>query len=167
VVYKNTTSEREEKEWLLFFFTFEGFRGSLIEDSVWAKGPKTMCVVVCLSVRFLVGIFRGPVTPPTRSGVAAAVFLAFQRWLGLTLSSSSKLWLLPLNTLLFLPLKGRTRATLPALLDSGRHFVNGFLVCIDPAFALVHESEPFETFISSPHRKVLVSVVWAGRTAVG
>jgi hypothetical protein len=44
-------------------------------------------------------------------------------------------------------------ATLSAILDGGRNSVNGFLVCIDPAFALVHKSEPFETFISATMEK--------------
>jgi hypothetical protein len=63
-----------------FLFYFLDFRGELPRRFRVSEIPENhVCVVVCLSVRFLVGIFRGPVTPP-RSGVAAAVcFLAFRR----------------------------------------------------------------------------------------
>jgi hypothetical protein len=74
-----------------------------------------MCIVVCLSVRFLVGHFP-----------RAFVYYHLK------------------NTLLLAILHtGRTlNFTLP-LLDSDRHFVNGLLVCIDPTNALLHESGPF------------------------
>lgn len=66
-VYKKTTLEKgaraKQKERCRFLSVFKGATG---EASAWAKRLKNhLCIVACLSVRFLAGICRGAVKLPT------------------------------------------------------------------------------------------------------
>lgn len=94
-----------------------------------------MCVVVCLSVRFLVGIFRGPVTPHQIQGAGLPQQSLSLRFNGdsvlpYPLRRSFDYYHFILVSPFCIKVVHSDTATLSALLDGGRHSVNGLLVCI-------------------------------------